>query len=412
MAKTRLQHGVSALAAALLLAGCAAAPVVPPSSSPVTPATPPVVLRGTGDLGLIIERAQGSVQIVEHSGDTALGRVEGLGDLSHAAAVFSRDGRYAYVFGRDGGLTKIDLLTRAIVKRVIQAGNSIGGAISTDGRVVAAQNYEPGGVKLFDAETLELLSEVSTKDEATGVASKVVGLADLPGNRFAFSLFEAGAIWVMDASNPRAPKVTKYPNIGKQPYDGLGSMNGRYYIAGLYGEDGLALLDLWKPEQGVRRILNGYGRGVEPLPVYKMPHLRGWAVSDGRAFFPAIGHNAVLVADTQTWKEVTQVPVAGQPVFAMISPDGRRVWVNFAFPNNDTVQVIDVPTLAVVQTMKPCKGVLHFEFVPRGEEVWLSCRDENRVEVYDTQTFARKTTLPADSPSGIFFTWRATRIGL
>jgi protein NirF len=76
------------------------------------------------------------------------------------------------------------------------------------------------------------------------------------------------------------------------------------------------------------------------------------------------------------------------------------------------VQVIDVPTLAVVQTMKPCKGVLHFEFAPRGEEVWLSCRDENRVEVYDTQTFGRKATLPADSPSGIFFTWRAARIGL
>ena len=66
-----------------------------------------------------------------------------------------------------------------------------------------------GGVKLFDADTLELLSEVSTRDEATGVASKVVGLADLPGNRFAFSLFEAGAIWVIDASNPRAPKVTQ-----------------------------------------------------------------------------------------------------------------------------------------------------------------------------------------------------------
>ena len=65
--------------------------------------------------------------------------------------MFSRDGRYAYVFGRDGGLTKVDLLTQAIVKRVIQAGNSIGGAISADGRVVAAQNYEPGGVKLFES---------------------------------------------------------------------------------------------------------------------------------------------------------------------------------------------------------------------------------------------------------------------
>ena len=48
------------------------------------------------------------MQIIETSGRTALARVEGLGDLSHASAVFSRDGRYAYIFGRDGGLTKLD----------------------------------------------------------------------------------------------------------------------------------------------------------------------------------------------------------------------------------------------------------------------------------------------------------------
>ena len=73
---------------------------------------------------------------------TVLGRVDGLGDLSHASAVFSRDQRYAFVFGRDGGLTKIDLLRGTIVKRVIQAGNAIGGAISDDGTLVAVSNYD------------------------------------------------------------------------------------------------------------------------------------------------------------------------------------------------------------------------------------------------------------------------------
>ena len=45
------------------------------------------------------------------------GIVEGLGDLSHASAVFSRDGRYAFVFGRDGGLSKVDLLTGTLTAR-------------------------------------------------------------------------------------------------------------------------------------------------------------------------------------------------------------------------------------------------------------------------------------------------------
>ena len=137
-------------------------------------------LRGTGDLGLVIERASGHVTLVNTSAKQAYARIEGLGDLSHASAVYSRDGRYAFIFGRDGGLTKIDLLEERIVKRVIQAGNAIGGSISQDGRIVVAQNYSPGGIKAFDAETLELLSEVPA-EYAPGKFSKVGGLADVPG---------------------------------------------------------------------------------------------------------------------------------------------------------------------------------------------------------------------------------------
>ena len=73
--------------------------------------------RGTGDLGLFIERASSSVQIVETSTNTSIGRIGDLGDLSHASVVYSRDERYAYVFGRDGGLTKVDILKAEISKR-------------------------------------------------------------------------------------------------------------------------------------------------------------------------------------------------------------------------------------------------------------------------------------------------------
>lgn len=379
----------------LLLAGCAISP------------TP----RGSGDLGVVVERASGSVQIVENSHNTVLARIAGLGDLSHASVVFSRDARYAYVFGRDGGLSKVDLLAQKLTKRIVQAGNSIGGAISTDGRVLAAQNYEPGGVKLFDADTLELLADVPAQD-AAGHPSKVVGLADLPGQRFAYSLFEAGEIWLLDATTPRQPQITRFANIGKQPYDGLGSTNGRYYIAGLYGEDGLALLDTWQPQLAVRRILPDYGKGREKQPVYKMPHLRGWSIAGDHAFLPAIGRNEVLVADSRSWQQTGRIAVHGQPVFVMAEPSGRKVWVNFAFPHNDTVQVIDVPSMTVVQTLNPGKAILHMEFTPKGDAVWMSSRDDNRLLVIDTQTYATRTQLPAQSPSGIFFTWRASRMGM
>ena len=368
-------------------------------------------LRGTGDLGIVVERAAGRVQVVDTTARASLGAVEGLGDLSHAHVVYSRDGRYAYVFGRDGGLTKVDLLTQRIDRRVIQAGNSIGGSISQDGRVVAAQNYDPGGVKLFDAQTLELLADIPAAYGEQGARSKVVGLADAPGNRFVFALYDAGEIWVADVSDPRRPQVTKFRDVGRQPYDGLVTPDGRYFLAGLFGEDGVALLDLWQPEQGVRRILGGYGRGEEKLPVYKMPHLRGWAVAGRHAYLPAVGRHEVLVVDTATWEEVGRIPVRGQPVFVMARPDGRQVWVNFALPDNGVVQVIDTLSQAVVRTLEPGRAILHLEFTPRGEAVWLSARDDDKVVVLDTQRFAPLGELPARSPSGIFFTARASRIG-
>ena len=365
-------------------------------------ATPPP--RGTGDLGLVVERAAGRVMLIETSGRTSLGYVGGLGDLSHASAVFSRDGRYAYVFGRDGGLTKVDLLRARIEHRVIQAGNSIGGAISQDGRLVAVANYVPGGIRIFDAQTLEPLSEVPT-------GAKVVGIADAPGNRFVFSLFEAGEIWIVDASDPRRPLVRKIGGVGKQPYDGFITPNGRHYIAGLFGEDGLALVDLWEPQAGARRILGGYGRGEQPLPVYKMPHLRGWAVAGRYLFLPAIGRHEVLVLDSVTWTEAGRIAVHGQPVFAVAQPGARRVWVNFAFPRNDVVQVIDVAAMQVVKQLRPGRAVLHMEFTPRGEQAWVSSRDDGAVLVYDTATYAELARLPAESPSGIFLASRGAMTG-
>ena len=78
------------------------------------------------------------------------------------------------------------------------------------------------------------------------------------------------------------------------------------------------------------RFLPDYGKDQPDLPVYKMPHLRGWAVAGRRAYLPAIGRHEVLVVDTESWQEVGRIPVAGQPVFVMAQPDGRQVWVNFA----------------------------------------------------------------------------------
>ncbi|MEA2118527.1 cytochrome D1 domain-containing protein [Halovibrio sp. HP20-50] len=383
----------------LLLAGCQ---------------TSPDSLRSTGDLGVIVERATGSLALVDTSHQRQLDRVEGLGDLSHASVKFSRDARYAFVFGRDGGLSKVDLLTGDITTRIMQSGNSIGGAISQDGQLIAVANYEPGGVKLFDSDNLALVADIPAIWVDAGgreQRSKVVGLVDAPGNRFVYSLFDAGEIYIVNM-NGETPELTRFIDVGANPYDALIDASGRYYIAGLFGEDGLALLDLWHIDAGVQRILPNYGRGEERLPVYKMPHLEGWAMAGNEAWLPAVGRHEVLIADKDDWSLTGRIPVQGQPIFVMSRPDQRQIWVSFAHPDNDVVQVIDTETRTIVATLSPGKAILHMEFTPRGEHVWISARDSNRVTVYDTHTLQEVARLESESPSGIFFTDRAHRIGL
>ncbi len=381
---------------ALLLSACSQAP-----------------LRGSGDLGVVIERASGSLQIVESSGQTRLARIDGLGDLSHASVVFSRDQRYAYVFGRDGGLSKVDLLTRRLDKRIVQGGNSIGGAISQDGSLIAVGNYEPGGVKVFDADSLALVADIPATTLADGDKhSRVVGVVDAPGRRFVFSLFDSHEIWVADFSQGDQPQISRFTDIGRQPYDALLTPDGRYYLAGLFGEDGMAQLDLWHPERGVQRVLDDYGRGQTKLPVYKMPHLEGWAVAGKQTFVPAVGRHQVLVMDTQSWQQTAAIEVAGQPVFVMARPDARQIWVNFAHPDNQRVQVLDAETHELLADLEPGPAVLHMEFTARGDQLWLSVRDGGEVQVWDPYRLELLQRLPAQSPSGIFFSSRAHQTGL
>ncbi|HMM07852.1 MAG TPA: cytochrome D1 domain-containing protein [Paracoccus solventivorans] len=363
-------------------------------------------LRGTGDLGVVIERATGSVLVVDQSDRAALCRVEGLGDLSHASLTFSPDERFAYVFGRDGGLSKVDILACTLENRIIQAGNSIGGAISDDGRLIAVSNYEPGGVNVFDADTLAPVAEIP-------MGSKTVGLADVPGSRFIVATWDDGEAWLLDHSaDPANPQVTRIPDVGANPYDALLTSDGRTYIVGLFGEKGLTTIDLWADPPAVRRILPDYGKNEPDLPVYKMPHLQGWTLAGATYALPAVGLHQVLWADAASGQETGRTDVAGQPVFVTARPDGRELWVNFAPPDNGKVQVIDSMTHEVKQTLEPGKGVLHMEFTPRGREVWMSARDDDRVVIYDSRTYEKLGEIEAKAPSGIFFTVRAHRTGL
>jgi protein NirF len=225
-------------------------------------------------------------------------------------------------------------------------------------------------------------------------------------------LWDAGETWIADFSKGSTPEVTKLSGVGNRPYDALITTDGRYYVAGLFGVDGLSVIDLWQTPLAAKRILPGYGKGETQLPVYKMPHLEGWARAGERLVLPAVGRHELLWVDSRSFAEVGRTKVHGQPVFAVARPDGRHVWVNFAHPDNDVIQVVDSLTGEIVKELKAGPAVLHMEFTPRGHEVWVSVRDSNVVKIYDTRNFEKIAEIIARSPSGIFFTSRAHRTGL
>jgi protein NirF len=359
---------------------------------------------GTGDLGLVVERATGSLLVVDRSERAFVSRIEGLGDLSHAGLTYSPDERYAYVFGRDGGLTKVDIVNCAIAKRVIQAGNAIGGAISDDGRLVAVSNYEPGGIRVFDAESLEPVADIPS-------GAKTIGLADLPGRRFIWSQWETGDAWIADFSG-KTLSVSRLGEVGRNPFDGVVTEDGQIYLVGLFGEKGVTAIDLWEQNPRPVRFLKDYGKLSDDQPVFKMPHLQGWAFTGGQFVLPAVGRHELLWVERTSLEQTGRTPTHGQPVFIIAQPASPYVWVNFALPDNDTVQIVDSRNHKVVRTLKPGPAVLHMEFAPRGAEVWMSVRDADRIAIYDTRSLEKLGEIEARSPSGIFFTSRAHRIGL
>lgn len=381
--------------AALAFLGLAAMPVVSVAEDRI---------QATGSLGTVIERATGSVLVVDRANRAALNRIEGLGDLSHASLTYSPDERFAYVFARDGGLTKVDLVEGKIAARIVQGGNSIGGAISDDGKLVAVSNYEPGGVKVFDAGTLAPVADIPA-------SGKTIGLVDVPGRRFAWAVWDSGEVFLGDFSGAE-PRIEMIGNAGQMPFDAVLTDDAHTYLVGLFGEKGVTAFDLWSDRPEPRRFLTDYGKEGQDMPVYKMPHLQGWAFAEGQFALPAVGRHEILWVNRDSLEQVAATPVAGQPVFIIEQPASPYVWVNFALPDNDTVQVVDSRTHQVVDTLKPGKSILHMEFAPRGAEVWLSSRDDNKLVIIDTATRKQVAEIPAQSPSGIFFTNRAHQPGL
>jgi len=176
----------------------------------------------------------------------------------------------------------------------------------------------------------------------------------------------------------------------------------------------VSVLDLTRPEAGVREVsLRDPSQQFEQGAPVKLPHLASWAVAGDWIFVPLVGEDRLAVLDRETWEFSRSIPVRGHPVYAVRSPTEREVWVSFSGEGDDAyVQVIDVESLSVTDTIEVGRRIYHMDFTPRASHVLISANADEKLFLVDATTHRIEDVVELNSPSGIFGVWRAFRIGL
>ncbi len=376
----------------------------------------PVRTSGVGARIFIVQRETETLSVYDSVDQKILPvKVTGLGNMRHATMVFSKDLRWAYLATRNGLLSRIDLSTLEQDAKVQTSDNSIGIAISQDGRYIAVAEYKPGGITIVDATTMKILKQIPAVVTVDGkeVRSRVTGLVDTDGNRFVCGLMDGNQIWEIDASKPGFPVERTWETPAPNPFDAFLSSDGRYYVAGHFESDRLTLVDLWHPEKGVREIsVRDTSSEAERSRPVKMPHMSMWAVSGSEAYIPLVGEKRLAVLDREKWEFKKSIPLRGNPVYAIMSPAGREIWVTFSGADDDRfIQIIDTETGETRETIEAGRKIYHLSFSPRGDEVYVSANADNRFLVIDARTRKTVREFEVPSPSGIFGPWRAFQIG-
>lgn len=372
-----------------------------------------------GSVVYIVERSAARLALYDIHRQVLIKKIKLKANLRHATMVFDPALRYGYVATRDGRLNRVNIQTGEMAGFVRTSKNSIGLAISQDGSVVAVSEYEPGSVTLVRTDSFEVFQRIPARISGGGTKkiSRVTGLVDIARNGFVCALMDGSEIWKLvprDAARPTGGyKVEKkYSTSTPAPFDALVTPEGRFYITGHFKNNRASLVDLWDESQTKARDIRLFpGKAAGNLPV-KMPHMEAWASSGDKIYFPAPGVKKLFVLDRKTFKIVSSMKLIGDPVYSIVHPNGREIWVTFSGDADGKIQIIGLPGEKTRKIIDAGKKIYHLVFTPRGDRALVSANSSNEFIVYDAPAFRELDRVRLDSPSGIFGVWRAFKTGL
>lgn len=381
---------------------------------------------------LVIERDVGKIAVVDGDTKEVFARIDTgyavhvLKTTEHHETLHAKDqGRFWYVMGRDGMMTKVDLWQtpdKMKVANVQVAYDARDVAVSGDGKYVIGGGYWPPHFVILDAETMTPIKVVSTRgtnvDGEYVNESRVAAIYDTPkAPTWLVAAKELGQMWQVDYSDLKNLQVTKI-NSAKFLHDGFYDPSNRYFQIAANASNKMVVVDT--VTQKLEAMIDvdtkphpGPGANwIDPKcgPVGGTTHL-------GVGKVTAWGNDPVGHPD-QAWKICYEVETDGAGVFLRTHPTSDYVWADQTkHPEPEiqqSVQVISKETREIVKTIQLTEtegyAAVHIEFNKAGDEVWISVWNRKdstspngEIIVYDAKTLEEKARIKGMyAPTGKF----------
>lgn len=381
---------------------------------------------------LVIERDAGKIAVVDGDKHEIVTHIDTgyavhvLKTVEHHNTLHAKDpGRFWYIMGRDGLMTKVDLWAKPDKMKVasVQVGyDARDVAVSGDGKYVVGGVYWPPHFVILDAETMMPLKVVSSRgvnvDGDYVEESRVAAVYDTPmAPTWLVSMKELGQMWQVDYTDIENLRIDKIDSA-KFLHDGFFDPTGRYFQIAANASNKMVIVDT------VERKLEAM------IDVDKLPHPGpGANWKDPKCGEVSgtthLGTGLVTVWGNDpkgnkkaAWKECYTVETDGPGVFLRTHPKSKYVWADQTkTPEPEvqqSIQVIDKKTREIVKTIRLTKkkgyAAVHIEFNDDGSEVWVSIwnradslKPNGEIVIFDAKTLKEKTRIKGFyAPTGKF----------
>jgi len=332
----------------------------------------------SGEKIYVVEREREALFVLDQQNEKL---IQDLGNLNHATMKFKWGN--GFLLARDGYISKIDVENDKLIKKVKIGKSGIGLTFTAENVIIV--NYDPNSVVVLD-KNLEVVKTILTESRNVGVKTYK--------NFLVFSLMDKNEIWVLDIKK-NYDVVKKIENVGNLPFDAL--IQGKNYLVGFFNEPSIGFLDL--EDFSYNRIEM---KGADPSIVFKVPHFGYWGLVNNLAFVPLTSQKKILVIDLNTKKSVHEIALPGDPVFAAVSPDKKKIVVNYSGAMENFLSVVDTDKKSVANTFEAGRRIMHLRFSSSGEQLYVTSYFENELKFFNVNDWTKTKTMKVSTPSGIF----------